>query len=96
MVRTPVVKEEILERVAEDPTTSTIRMGLELGVCKDVISRLLRERLLQPYHIQRAQYLLPGEPRAPRHLVIYQFSADLLLIFTDFPIFILLFYIGQI
>lgn len=62
MVRTPVVEEEILERVTEDAKLSTRRLSLEVGVSKDVVHRVLQEQLLHPYHIQPVQDLLVLDP----------------------------------
>lgn len=60
-IRTPEVEEQILERVAEDPKLSTRRLGLEVGVSKNVVNRVLQEQLLHPYHIQSVQDLLPPD-----------------------------------
>lgn len=60
--RTPNVEEAILNTVDEDPTTSTRRLGRAVGVCKDVVHRVLREQLLHPYHLQLVQNLLPQDP----------------------------------
>ncbi|KAF2893970.1 hypothetical protein ILUMI_12202 [Ignelater luminosus] len=60
MIRTPVV-EEILERVAEDPTLSTRRLGSEVRVSKDVIHKVIKEQLLHPYHIKTLHDLLPPD-----------------------------------
>lgn len=57
-IRTPEVEEQILERIAEDPKLSTRRLGLEVGVSKDVVHRTLKEQQLHSYHIQKVQDLL--------------------------------------
>lgn len=70
-VRVPDVEEEILERVTEDPSTSTRRLSLELGISKNSINRVLREQLLHPYHVQQVQDLFPED--ADRRLRFCQF-----------------------
>ena len=61
VIRTPHVKEQILERIDEDPKLSTKLLGLEIGVSKDVVQRTLKEQQLYPYHIQKVQDLLPPD-----------------------------------
>lgn len=51
------VEENILERIAEDPSTSTREIAREVGVSHFVVWRTLKENLLYPYHVQRVQSL---------------------------------------
>jgi Transposase. len=60
-VRTVEVEEEILEQVAQDPSTSTRRLSSQIGVSKNVVQKVLKEQMLYPYHIQRVQELLPPD-----------------------------------
>lgn len=58
-VRTAEVKEDILNWIEENSELSSRRLGLKLGVCKDIVNRVTREQLLHPFNVQRVQDLLP-------------------------------------
>lgn len=53
-VRVPVLKEELLHRIEETPSTSTQVISRDLQVSHMTVWRVLREQLLYPYHIQSA------------------------------------------
>lgn len=63
-IRTPHVEEEILERIEENPGVSSRCLGLEVGVSKNVVHRVLQEQMLYPYHVQGVQELLLADPDA--------------------------------
>ena len=56
--RTPDFEEEVLERVAADPTTSTRRIARAMGAAQSSVWRVLHEQQLHPYHPQRVHALL--------------------------------------
>lgn len=57
-------EEQILDRVEENPKTSTRHIGLELAIPKSVVNEVINEQLLHPYHIQKIQELLPIDPES--------------------------------
>lgn len=59
IIRTPQIEEEILDRVEEDPSASTRRLALEVGVSKNTVNRTLRQQQLHPFHLQPVHDLLP-------------------------------------
>lgn len=69
--RTVETEENILERVEEEPSTSTRRLERELHVPKTIVNEVLNEQLLHPYHVQKVQELLPTDP--PMRLTFCQF-----------------------
>jgi hypothetical protein len=60
-VRTPEFEEEVLERIANEPSTST-----HMGTSQSSVCRVLREQnLVHAYHLQRVKGLGQGD-FAPR------------------------------
>lgn len=58
--RIPIeTEEEILDRVAENPSISTRELGLQFGVSNSAAWKILREQNLYPYHLQKVHALLP-------------------------------------
>lgn len=55
------IEEEILKRFAEDPKLSTRHLGFQVRVSKDA-NRIVKEQLLDPFHIQTLQDLLAFDP----------------------------------
>lgn len=60
--RTVELEEEILDRVEEEPSTSTRRIGRELHIPKTIVHNVLKEQLLYPFHVEKVQELLPIDP----------------------------------
>lgn len=56
-VRTVNMEEEVLERIEQDPTTSSRQVGGETGASHQSVLRVLQEQQLYPYHVQRVQSL---------------------------------------
>ena len=56
-VRTPALEERVLQRVDEEPGTSTRRIALAEHVSRNSVWRILHVGLLRPYHLQRVQAL---------------------------------------
>lgn len=57
-VRTAAAEEMILNRVEENPTISTRRIEHELQIPKSTVHCVLKEHLLQPFHVQKVHELL--------------------------------------
>ena len=57
--------EEVLERVGNDPSTSTRAIAYAMGSNKPSMLRFLQEQNLHPYHLQKVQRLGPKD-LAPR------------------------------
>ena len=55
------VEEHILDAVAERPGASTRRLAFENNVSHMTVWRLLRMQQLYSYHVQRVQFLRPGD-----------------------------------
>ena len=56
--RTPDFEEEVLARVAADPTTSARRISRAMGASHSSVWRVIHEQQLHPYHPQRVHALL--------------------------------------
>lgn len=50
-------EEEILECFEEDPTTSTRKVGMELGINHATIHRVLKDNNLHPFKYRKVQEL---------------------------------------
>ena len=48
-------KEQILERVEEEPDISTRQLAAEIGVSQIVVHPTIKEQGLHPYHVQKVQ-----------------------------------------
>ena len=48
-------KEQILERVEEEPDISTRQLAAEIGVSQFVVHPTIKEQALHPYHVQKVQ-----------------------------------------
>lgn len=57
--RTVAFEEEVLERIAEQPSTSTRAIANEMNAAHQTVWRVLHEQLLHPYHLQKVQALGP-------------------------------------
>lgn len=64
-VRTPAFDEEVLQRVDNEPSTSTRAIASTMGTSQSTISRVMREYCLHAYHLQKVQALGPDD-FAPR------------------------------
>lgn len=53
--------ENVLALVEEDATTSSRRIGTQLGIPQKRVINTLHEQGLYPYHVQRVQHLQPGD-----------------------------------
>lgn len=53
--------ENILDLVEEDATTSSRRIGTQLGIPQKRVLNTLHEQGLYPYHVQRVQHLQPED-----------------------------------
>jgi len=53
--------DRILDHFAMDPTTSTRRAGLELGICHQTVFNTLKADGQHPYHYCRVQEVLPND-----------------------------------
>lgn len=73
-VRNPVIEEQILNRIDENPDLSTRQIARDLDVCYVTIWRVLHENSLYPYHVQRVQGLLPQD--FPRRLQFSRWILD--------------------
>lgn len=60
-VRTVDREERIIERVEENPGTSTRKMALQEGIANSTIWETLHEELLYPFHVQKVQALYEGD-----------------------------------
>lgn len=60
-VRTPQLEEAVLNRVEENPETSTRKIAEEVNASQQTVLRILHDQQLYPYHIQRVQALLPRD-----------------------------------
>lgn len=56
-VSTPEAEVNVLQRIEENPGTSTRRLAAELNIDASLIWRILHEQQLYPFHIQRVQAL---------------------------------------
>lgn len=59
--RTPSFEEEVLERAAENPSTSTRAIAHALAVPHSSVWKVLHENLQHPYHVQKVQALEPAD-----------------------------------
>ncbi|KAJ8887463.1 hypothetical protein PR048_013678 [Dryococelus australis] len=64
-VRTPAFDEEVLQRVANEPSTSTCAIASTMGTSQSTISRVMLDYSLHAYHLQNTQALGPDD-FAPR------------------------------
>ena len=64
-VRTPEFEEEVLERIANEPSTSTRAVARGMGTSQSSVWRVLQEQNLHAYHLQKVQGLQPND-FAPR------------------------------
>lgn len=60
-VRTVAIEEAVLNRIEEDPQTSTRKIARELNITHTLVWQILRSQQLYPYHMQRVQALLPRD-----------------------------------
>lgn len=60
-VRNLETVENVLERIENSPQTSTRKIAATIGVSHNTVWKILKEEQLHPYHIQRAQELLPTD-----------------------------------
>jgi hypothetical protein len=60
-VRTPESEEEVLERIANKPSTCTRAVAHAMGTSQSSVCRVLREQNLHAYHLQNVQGLRPGD-----------------------------------
>lgn len=60
-VRTVQLEENILDAVADTPSTSTRKLAAQLNTPKTIIHEVLREQLLYPYHLQKVHELTPED-----------------------------------
>ncbi|XP_074035402.1 uncharacterized protein [Leptinotarsa decemlineata] len=58
-VRTVVLKENILEAVADDPSMSIRNLSEQFHTSKSTIHRIIREQLLHPFHFQKVHAMTP-------------------------------------
>lgn len=63
--RTPQLEEQVLEIVAETPTTSSRSVGRQAGIDHGLVLDIVRDEHLHPYHYSKVQALSPTdfEPR---------------------------------
>nr|CAI5840589.1 unnamed protein product [Callosobruchus analis] len=66
-VRTAEAEENVLNLVAEDPSTSSRLIATQLGISKSTVNRVTREQQLHPYYLQPVQALLPPDYAARVH-----------------------------
>lgn len=59
--RTPIAEEAVLQMIDNNPNTSTRRLQREAGIPKSTVSRIIRDQLIRPFHIQPVQELLPPD-----------------------------------
>lgn len=52
---------DILDAVAEDPSTSVRKLAAEYDSSKSTVHRILKEQQLHPYHLQKVHALLPED-----------------------------------
>lgn len=55
------VEDEVLQAVADDPSTSVRAIESSTGVPKSTAHRILQAEKFHPYHVQRVQGLLPRD-----------------------------------
>lgn len=55
------MKEEVLEVVRTEPSTSIRKIAQRTGVSRSIVQRMLRKEKLHPYRLQRVQALLPTD-----------------------------------
>lgn len=55
------VEDEVLQAVADDPSTSVRAIEASTGVPKSTAHRILQAEKFHPYHVQRVQGLLPRD-----------------------------------
>lgn len=60
-VRTIPFEEEVLQRVADEPSTSTRKIAQIMGVTQSSIFRVLHEQQLYPFHFQKVQGLTEAD-----------------------------------
>lgn len=56
-----VVEEEVLQRVADNPRTSTRLVSSEVGCSQATVVRVLHHNNLHPFKLQKVQELRPGD-----------------------------------
>ena len=86
-VRTPILEEEVLRRVAEEPSVSTRTVAREMDVSQNTVWKVLKEQQLHPYHPQRVHAMIPAD-FAPR-VVFSQWLLQHCLVDHDFPRYVL-------
>ncbi|CAH2094861.1 unnamed protein product [Euphydryas editha] len=55
------VEDEVLQAVADEPSTSVRAIEASTGVPKSTAHRILQAEKFHPYHVQRVQGLLPRD-----------------------------------
>lgn len=60
-VRTVALEEDVIQRVDDNPRTSTRTVGNELNISKSSVWRILHEEKLHPFHLQKVHALEPGD-----------------------------------
>ena len=63
-VRTPSVTDNIVDRISENPESSTRELSAAVNVSHSTVWRILREERMHPYHAQRVQGLEPSDYQA--------------------------------
>lgn len=59
--RTVEFEEQVLDRIAEQPSTSTRAIAHEMNCSTFSVWQVLKEQLLHPYHLQKVQGLGPAD-----------------------------------
>jgi hypothetical protein len=55
-------ERNILDAVQRNPRASTRRLARRCGITQSTVWRTLNGSRLHPYHLQKVQYLQPGDP----------------------------------
>ena len=63
----PELQEEVLERVENDPRTSTRVVGRAMGISHSTVHKVLRRNKVHPYHFAKVHTLELGDFARRQH-----------------------------
>jgi len=67
IVRELQAEEQVLEDIANDPSSSVRKLAIRLNISKSIVHRILKDQQLYPYHVQRVHAMPPADYPAKVH-----------------------------